>query len=209
MVPPNVFLQRSRNNLNWSFHTDNYNRLFIRQPLAQNLGSHLFLNVCSVSQEDDNKVPMETFAPKKYLTCFFTSSFSITLLIHYQLFPNLYVSFSFFVRFFYLLPFIRRLFYFFCHRYSSLLFSFLLFIYCYIRVVHTIETAEVWRQQMTYQDKNNVLQLRTSRIRCLETIPQTRHYATTGLKRNACKRIGYKDRCLVVSWSPSKGEETC
>ena len=62
---------------------------------------------------------------------------------------------------------------------------------------------------MTYQDKNNVLQLRTSRIRCLETIPQTRHYATTGLKRNACKRIGYKDRCLVVSWSPSKGEETC
>jgi len=109
----------------------------------------LFLNVCSVSQEDYNKVPMETFAPKKYLICFFPSSVSVTLLIHYQLFPTLYVSFSFFVRFCLPLAFHSPSFYFACRCYSSFLFSFLLVTYCYMLILHTLETAEVWRQQLT------------------------------------------------------------
>ena len=42
---------------------------------------------------------METFGPNEYIMCFFPSFLSVTLLTPYQLFPNLYVSFSFFVRF--------------------------------------------------------------------------------------------------------------
>jgi len=62
-----------------------------------------------VSQEEDNKLPMETIASKKYIICFFPSSVSVTVLITNFFLIHMFLFLSLF-GFVYLLPFIHRLF---------------------------------------------------------------------------------------------------
>ena len=134
----------------------------------------------------DNEVPMETFAPKKYLICFFPSSVSLILLIHYQLFPNMYVSFSLFVRFCLPLAFHSPYFLFFL----SLLLIICLFFSPFHLLLHTLTShyRNSWRTEVAID--------LTRQKQCSPTQDVAHSLFGNNPTDQALCNVGLKEKCM-------------